>query len=99
MRSRVVLRPRAETDITEARNWYEERRPGLGREFLDVVQTVLATVGKRPEQYPVLYRDVRRALVPRFPYGIFYVVRERRVFVVACFHAKRDPALLADRTE
>ena len=97
MTSRVILRPRAETDIIEARNWYEERRTGLGREFLDAVQRVLETVTQRPAQYPEVYRDVRRALVRQFPYGVFYVVREGQVLVVACFHAKRDPALLLDR--
>jgi len=96
---RVILRPRAETDIIEARNWYEERRPNLGLEFLDAVQRVLGAMAQHPTQYPAVYRDVRRALVYRFPYGVFYVVREGQIFVVACFHAKRDPALLVDRAD
>lgn len=54
-------------------------------------------IGVHPAQYPAVYRDVRRALVHRFPYGVFYVPREDRIFVVACFHARRDPALLIDR--
>lgn len=99
MTAKVTLRPRAQTDIIEARKWYEERRPGLGREFLDDVQRVLAAVAQRPAQYPEVYRDVRRALVRQFPYGVFYVVREGQVFVIACFHAKRDPALLIDRAD
>ena len=97
MKYRVILRPRAETDAREAREWYENRRPGLGRDFLDGVQSVLAELPERPFQYPVVYRDVRRALVARFPYGVFSVIRQAEVFVVACFHSKRDPALLVDR--
>jgi plasmid stabilization system protein ParE len=97
LKRRVILRPQAEADIVEARSWYEQRRTGLGREFLDGVQAVLVAVAERPTQYPVVYRDVHRALVRRFPYGIFYVPTGDDIFVVACFHAKRDPALLTDR--
>jgi hypothetical protein len=37
LRHRLVLRPEAEQEIAAAAVWYEERRTGLGREFLDAV--------------------------------------------------------------
>jgi toxin ParE1/3/4 len=97
LKRRVILHPQAEADIVEARSWYEQRRPGLGREFLDSVQTVLVALGERPAQYPVVHRNVRRALVRRFPYGVFYVPSENDILVIACFHAKRDPRLIVNR--
>jgi plasmid stabilization system protein ParE len=97
LKYRVILRPQAETDVRQAREWYESKRLGLGRDFLDGVQGVIAGLAKRPLRYPVVYRNVRRALLRRFPYGVFYSVTEAEVFVVACFHSKRNPSVLVDR--
>ena len=97
MKYRVILRPQAQADVGQAREWYETRRLGLGRDFLDGVQSVLAGLAERPLRHPVVYRNTRRALVRRFPYGVFYTVTEGEVFVVACFHSKRNPTLLVDR--
>lgn len=89
---RVVVRPAAAADIEDAYQWYESQRPGLGEEFLTAITRTRDRVLERPEAYPVLHRDTRRALVPeRFPYALFYRVHGDTVVVVACMHAKRDP--------
>lgn len=93
MTRRFFLRPRAENDIRSAFEWYESQRPGLGEEFLTAVRERLEAVRSFPESNPVIYRDVRRAVVSRFPYLIFYVVRPARVVVLAILHHARDPAL------
>ena len=38
------------------------------------------------------FGSARRALVPSFPYGVFYRIREDAVQVVAVLHLHRDPA-------
>jgi plasmid stabilization system protein ParE len=50
-----------------------------------------------PESYPVLYRDVRRAVVKRFPYAIYYRIVSSRVIVTAIFHGRRDTKALQER--
>jgi plasmid stabilization system protein ParE len=67
MTRRFTLRPRAESDIQSAFEWYESQRPGLGAEFLTAVREKLEAVRNFPESSPVIYRDVRRAVVSRFP--------------------------------
>lgn len=51
---------------------------------------------KRLEQAPLLYTEVtpcvRRALLPRFPYGLFYAVRGDLVYVLAVLHDARNPS-------
>jgi plasmid stabilization system protein ParE len=44
-----------------------------------------------PELPATIYRDVRRALVRRFPYAIYYRVEPERIAVIAIHHGKRDP--------
>jgi len=69
----LTLRPVARAEIAEAYEWYEERRQGLGEEFLMAVRDALAAVEQAPQRYPVIRNDAHRALVHRFPYSILYV--------------------------
>jgi len=95
--SSPVLRPAAAADIEDAYQWYERRRDGLGDEFLASVSSCLESIVLQSQQYPIVYRDLRRALLQRFPYGIFYRVSADQVLVVACFHARRNPKLWRSR--
>ena len=45
-----------------------------------------------PRQFPVVFKNVRRALLHRFPYSLFFVVEDETVLGIACFHASRDPS-------
>ena len=92
-----IFRPAAAADVEDAWQWYEARREGLGDEFLDVVQATLESITAHPESAPVVHRDVRRQLLRRFPFGLFYRIVEGQVVVVACFHAKRSPRLWRSR--
>ena len=94
----IVVRPAAAADIEDAFSWYERQRPGLGDEFLAAVQATRDSIAAHPAIYPVIHRDTRRALVRRFPYGIFYRVYGEVVVVVACMHARRDPKRWRSRT-
>lgn len=91
MTRRFILRPRAENDIRSAFEWYESQRPNLGDEFLASVREKLEAVRSFPESNPIIYRDVRRAVISRFPYLIFYAVRPTQVSVLAVLHHARNP--------
>ena len=87
----VRLTPEAETDFTEAYAWYLARGSDLGADFLLSFDAVLSTLAEYPETYPEVHRDIRRALMRRFPYCIFYVLELDGPVVLGCFHARRDP--------
>ena len=91
MKRMIFIRPEAEQDMREAYSWYEAQMPGLGANFLLHVDAAFRSVQRYPLQYPVIYRNARRCLVRRFPYSIIYVVEDKRIVVLAVFHAKRDP--------
>jgi len=75
MTRRFIVRLRAERDIQSTFAWYESQQRGLGDEFLSAIRQRLETVRSFPESASVVYRDVRRVVVSRFPYVVFYVVR------------------------
>ena len=94
----VRLRPEAERDLSDASAWYEEQRPGLGQEFLARVLNVFDTLAASPFMYPVHYRQTRRAVLQRYPFGVYYQIDEFGVVVVAVIHASRDPACWQERS-
>lgn len=91
MAFRLKFSARALREIGEAQAWYETQNSGLGEEFVAAIALQL----KRLEQAPLLYAEVipkvHRALLPRFPYGLFYVVRGDLIHVLAVLHDKRNP--------
>lgn len=88
----LVLRPAAEEDIAEARDWLEDQREGLGGEFLDEVHEAFARIRESPELYAPEYKPVRRAPTRRFSYIVYYrTLGEEEVEVIAVQHASRHP--------
>jgi plasmid stabilization system protein ParE len=87
----IVVRKQAESDIANAACWYEEKSPGLGTEYLRAVDACIASIARNPDQYGKVYRSIRRALLRRFPYGIFYITTRKYVIVIACLHGKLSP--------
>lgn len=91
MTARVELTPEAEADLIEAYSWYRNRGLGLGEEFLRSLDACLEEIARFPDSSPVVHRSLRRALLRRFPYCVFYLVQPTRVVVIGLLHARRDP--------
>jgi plasmid stabilization system protein ParE len=87
---RLLVRRRAKADVRAAVRWYELQRTGLGREFVTALDAALNRVAESPLQSQVLHRGVRRAIVHRFPYGIFYRVEGSNIVVFCVSHLHRD---------
>jgi plasmid stabilization system protein ParE len=89
----LLIRPEAERDIGDAADWYDRQRPGLSLEFRAALDKTLDAIAENPRVHPQVYRSLRRALVRRFPFGVFFVPRSKSVIVVAVLHTARDPRL------
>jgi plasmid stabilization system protein ParE len=63
----------------------------MGEAFVSALEKVLDRIRENSEGAPQVYRDVRRVLTPRFPYGVFYRVEAGRIVVLAVYHGRRDP--------
>ena len=92
----VRLAPEAVGELAEAATWYESREPGLASRFLEEVEQMLPTLGARPRSFPRLVDtapdlDVRRALLPHFPFALVFLELPAIVRVVAVAHVKRRP--------
>jgi plasmid stabilization system protein ParE len=87
----VRIRAKARADIDRAARWHETKRRGLGREFLKEVEAAFTRIAENPKPYAELHRSIRRALLRRFPFGVFYHLSGGIAVVVAVMHSSRDP--------
>ena len=95
--TRIRLGAEAKRDVREARDWYADQKPGLDLEFRDELDRTLGRIRDFPESYPIVYKDVRRANLHRFPYGVFYHRRKGGLFVLAVASHARHPRRWQER--
>lgn len=86
-----LLTSEAEADLAEAFDWYEQQQRDLGREFVAKVEEYLDRILRNPRQYQEVHQGVRRAVMSRFPYSLFYLLDEGEVVVLAVEHQARHP--------
>jgi plasmid stabilization system protein ParE len=88
---RLVTLLRAVRDVEGIVGWYEGERPGLGLEFLEELRATYAQVLLSPFGYQVLRSDLRRALVRRFPYAVFFAIEGDSIVIARVLHTSRNP--------
>jgi len=88
---RLEVRPEAELDVLHAASWYDRGRESLGSEFVNELRATFARIEAGPLRFPLVFGNFRRALLHRFPFGVFFVVEEDRATVLAVMHLHRDP--------
>ena len=72
MPRQVVFRPQAEDEALEVRQWYEAKRPGLGQEFGQQLDILVARIAENPLAFPRVHSETRRAVLRRFPYAVYF---------------------------
>jgi plasmid stabilization system protein ParE len=65
----------------------------LGGELIAEVERVLDSIADDPLRYPIVFKDIREAIVARFPFAVYYRVKPGRVIIIAVFHCSRDPGI------
>lgn len=87
----LELTSSAQLDAAQAAVTYEIEEPGLGTAFEAELDAVLVRIADGPLHFPVLENDVRRALLKRFPFGVFFVAIPDTISVIAVLHLHRHP--------
>src|SRR5262245_20932570 len=97
MTRRLVVRPTARIELAAGSDWYDSKKRGLGAEFVRAFEGASAAITDNPFQYPIVYRNARRAPLGRFPYRLIYTVSDDEVVIVSSFHSRRHPRRWQDR--
>ena len=88
---RLVHTATARAHIFSAVDWYNNQAPKLGARFLVALEDLEQLISSFPAISPQHDARVRRALVPDFPYSVYYHVLEETVVVVAVIHTSQHP--------
>jgi plasmid stabilization system protein ParE len=99
---KVRYHPAARAEVLDAVEWYEERRPMLGQDFLTEVRRAEAMIASRPAawpRWPGVTADVRRFKLARFPYCVAFQETSEEIVMTAVAHQKRAPFYWQDRAK
>ena len=89
----ITFHRAASAEFIEASAWYETKRMGLALEFMAEIDRCVSLASKHPLQFAVVREGIRRVVVNRFPYSVYFRSDENRIVVLAVFHGSRDPAI------
>jgi toxin ParE1/3/4 len=87
----LLFLPEVEDDAINGFSWYETKSPGLGVEFLRMFYACSGDIPRHPLLYHKVHNEFRRCLLRRFPYAIYFVIKDDQVIVTGLFHCARDP--------
>jgi len=95
---RVEYHPAIEGELKEIRDYYDERSPGLGSQFVDEFERQVLALAAAPERWMVIGGDIRRCLMRRFPYIIYFRrINSDLIRITVVKHQRRHPQYGRDR--
>ncbi len=96
---KIEYHPALGAELEEARDYYDERLLGLGRDFVDEFERQVLAVAAMPERWMIVVGDIRRVLMKRFPYIIYFrILDDGAIRIAVVKHEKRHPAYGRQRT-
>ena len=87
----IEFHPDAISELNEAVDYYESKEYGLGLDFTAEVISTINRIISYPGAWPLLFGQISRCLVKRYPYGILYSIEHDRIYIVALMNLYRNP--------
>lgn len=81
---RLLSEPSVDLDVEGALEWYENEQSGLGVEFLDELRATYNRIADGPLKYQELRGGIRRALLRRFPYAVYFAIESSTLSSLLC---------------
>ncbi len=91
MKYDIEIKDYADQEIMVAYIYYQDKRIGLGEEFLDHLTTYFNRIRKYPEHFPQKQKPYREAFIKRFPFLIIYEIEETKIVVYSVFNTWQSP--------
>jgi toxin ParE1/3/4 len=99
MHYNVLILAEAEHDLDDAFIWYELNQIGLGKRFFESVDESVQFLSENPFMFAEIYNGLRRSLIKKFPYGIYYkiILETKELQIVGIIHFGRNLKILKKR--
>jgi hypothetical protein len=89
--NQIIFHPDAKDELFSTISYYNEQINGLGLEFLEEISRSINIINVNPKRWSILKLHVRKYIVQRFPFSIFYICNRSTIYIVAIAHNKRKP--------
>ena len=99
MKYSIVFNQNVEADLADSYDYYEIQLPGLGSEFLLSVEAGINAISRDPLHFQKVHKNKRKMNLKRFPFGIFYLISEETVLILAIVHLTRNPKVWKSRKQ
>jgi toxin ParE1/3/4 len=94
----IEYHPALERELQDIRNFYESKTKGLGAAFVDEFEKLVRKISSNPGRWMVIEADIRRALMKRFPYVVYFrQASQDRVRITVVKHQRRHPSAGRER--
>ncbi len=94
---KIKISPFAEKDLDESVEYYSTQQENLGYDFAEEVNSTIKRIKENHNQFPKEYKEMRKAKIERFPFNIFFVVKETFGYILGIFHTSRNPKIMKER--
>jgi hypothetical protein len=89
---RIEILDKAEDDLVEGYLFYELQHAGVGAYFLKCLYSDIESLRLYAGIHRAAYRGYYRLLSKRFPFAVFYTLREETAYIHAVVDCRRRPA-------
>ena len=93
----LIIKEEARNDIFDAYHWYESKQIGLGDRLIKIIENQFKHIIKNPSSFLIEIEQMRKLVIPKFPYVIIYEIEENNIFVYALFNTNQHPQKLNRR--
>ncbi len=97
MAFKIVIKPIVFLDLDEALLWYESEQSGLAQRFYKSFENAIERIKRNPQAFFDVTPDVKRILLKKFPYKVFYTISENTIFILGISHVKRSNSFIRKR--
>ena len=94
----IEISDEAEIDFDKSYEYYFEDNPKVADTFFKKINISLEDIKQDPFTFPIVYKEVRKYLVHKFPFIIYYQIVNSTIKVIAIFHTSRNPEIWNERT-
>ena len=96
---KIEILDTAQRDLIEGFHFYEEQGVGLGSYFLTSLYADVESLRVYGGIHGKPYKHYHRLLSRRFPFAVFYKLKENTAFIHAVLDCRHNPAWIRKRLE
>lgn len=93
----IELSSEAEVDLDKSYECYYEDNTKAADAFFKQINLGFEHIRQQPNSFPIVHKDIRKYVVKKFPFVIYYQVIGKVIQIIAIFHTSRNPEIWNER--